>query len=180
MNDGKPDPKFNPDTPEGREYFLKRARGMEDATPETDATGFLMRPGYYYLAMWYIELNPVMTKFGKGGNITFMVCRNLKDETRWFFRYRFRHYRHSASEAWDGTDVFTWYNYIINRPSWEEEAVFKDVDNRVTQLAMVGGEKDKTLIIRGDVDQFYRALQNQQPRWMQIKIIDPDEQSVKE
>lgn len=132
---------------------------------------FSFVPGNYYHSMWYVDL-PALPGAEEGcthgGNMTALLWRE-NDSTQWTYQYRFRYYRP------DGHDEFVWYEMTMPDQPVEKLAdgvrqMFQMLYEKAKEVAPVN--EPSKLMIEGDNDAFFAAVERDKPHWLNLKTED--------
>jgi hypothetical protein len=147
---------------------------IEDLCDPDSKTQFVIIPGRYYAAMFFVRLptTPGDPQLNLGGDVNGLVWR--KDETpeEWTIQYRFRYYR--SRDAWQSGDDKVWYGGTVNG---SEEQVVGAFEQVMQVLSVASGFPVQRLVIQGDSEKFFKVVKNERPSWLHMGI--PDEEANK-
>lgn len=148
-----PRPKFNP-------------LELENADPIRDC-GIYYKPGFYYVGSWFITIPPALSKFNKGADIMGCLFRRESEPLRWYFKYRFRHYK-VGSDPWDGQDEKNWSCFHFEGT---EEKVIPMVEHCLSLMAGFAGSELEVCWFRGDCEKVIEVLTTNPPKWMHAQQV---------
>jgi hypothetical protein len=143
---------------------------MNNRIPQTEKpdlqVGMIIAEGYYYNCMFFQELPPELTEFGKGGNVCGILFRKDDEPDHWIVRYRVRHYMDGRTFEHD--DKVEWQQFSRICPETEAR-------DCVNEWLKIGKEqfnlKDFEFIeVHGDVTQFLAAGLKANKPWFQMRI----------
>lgn len=122
---------------------------MTDDDQREAETPFAWVPGYHYALMGFISIPHEHSMFGKGGNLTTLLYRKEHSLTRWYMKFRFRHYH--GPDPHDQKDVRNWNLAVFDMP--KEQAVAR-AKMWLEIIGGISGKKPDFFEIDGDCVKF--------------------------
>jgi len=128
---------------------------QKEATP-----GFAFVEGYYFSIMGFIAIPAKDSMLGKGGNLTVLLYRKLATPTRWYMKYRFRHYHGPAMD--DPKDIRNWNFAAFNS---DEGTAVKRTREWLETIGKISDKIPDFFEIKGDHHQIAKLPQ---PCWLHV------------
>jgi hypothetical protein len=126
---------------------------------------FEIKPDRYFIGMWHYPLPPLLSEYGKGGNVCCMVWRDpgMPPDT-WTLQFRFRHYK--DDRVFEHSDKMSWYIGTLNGAEADIEKRVGIVYNIQTIAA---GSTLDFYPLHCTGDEALTKFQEKPPYWMHIQ-----------
>jgi len=136
---------------------------MSDEAQEEADQPFAFVPGYYFALMGYLSIPHGNSMHGHGGNLTILLYRKDSTPTRWYMKFRFRHYFTNKPD--DDRDTRNWNLATFNE---DEALAVKKAHIWLETMGALTGHKPDFLEIKGDCEKFFGL---QKPSWLRMSIV---------